>query len=252
MSSFPRAALPLVALALACSGALAPSPATATPVVPVSSGAPVRSAPVAQVAAPTSASPRRTSAAERAWHARLRADPKVRKSATIMFDKNRANPYRSEVRWRVWAKPRKGGKWVLLEDASWRAGSGFGKRATDACAKGAGWTPNGVYSFVQHDNRRAPLINGRVFALQPKACRNGTVRELMFIHSEQTWDNKQCPNRKGDDGCRWEVPRVNDYRSFGCIKMHPTDLAQLTRRYHRYFESETRYSTRTVRVKVVS
>ncbi len=68
---------------------------------------------------------------------------------------------------------------------------------------------------------RRRLINGRVFELQPKACRNGTLRQLMFIHSEQNWNNTQCRNTKGDDGCRWEVPKVNDYRSYGCIKMDP-------------------------------
>ena len=248
MSSFPRAALPLVVLALACSGALVPGAATAAP-APRSTVPSVSSRPTA--ALPTVAASRRT-AAEKAYRARLRQDPKVRKSATILFQKNRANPYRSTIRWRVWAKPRKGGAWVPVEEASWRAGSGFGERATDECAKGQGWTPDGVYSFVQHDRRRANLINGRVFELQSKACRNGTVRQLMFIHSEQTWDNRQCPNRKGDDGCRWEVPKVNDYRSYGCIKMHPEDLRQLTRRFHRYYAAETRYPTGVVRVRVTS
>ena len=111
-------------------------------------------------------------------------------------------------------------KWVPVEQASWRAGSGLaGVAGKDECHRGKGWSPNGTYSFVQHNRRKAPLINGRVFELESKACRNGTLRQLMFIHSEQNWDNTQCRNTKGDDSCRWEVPRVNDYRSWGCIKM---------------------------------
>ena len=167
----------------------------------------------------------------------------------IIFKKNWKNPYRSRIIWK--AKAKTAGGWKVIDKDSWRAGSGFGKRARDECAKGAGWSPNGTYSFVQHNRRRANLINGRVFQLQSKACRNGTVRELMFIHSEQTWNNRQCPNKKGDDGCRWEVPRVNDYRSWGCIKMAPKDVADLTRHFHRYFRQGVRYPTSVVKVRVV-
>ena len=180
----------------------------------------------------------------------LRAKKSVPKRASIVFDKNWKNPYRSTITFRAWAKVGKK-RWMLIERASWRAGSGVGGPAgKDACHRGSGWAPNGTYSFVQHNRRKAPLINGRVFELQPQACRNGTVRQLMFIHSEQKSNNTQCRNTKGDDGCRWEVPVVNDYRSYGCIKMAPDDLAALTRRFHHYFRSETRYPTSVVKVRV--
>jgi hypothetical protein len=181
---------------------------------------------------------------------RLREKKSVPKRASIVFDKNWKNPYRSRITFSAWAKVGKK-KWVPIERASWRAGSGVGGAAgKDECHRGSGWAPNGTYSFVQHNRRKAPLINGRVFELQPHACRNGTTRQLMFIHSEQNWDNTQCKNTKGDDGCRWEVPIVNDYRSYGCIKMDPDDLAALTRRFHRYFKAETRYPTSVVKVRV--
>jgi len=189
-----------------------------------------------------------------ARNTRLRKDRSLPHQASIVFDKNWKNPFNSRIVFHVWVKPhpkKQPKRWVEVEKVSWRAGSGLsGAAGRDECHRGQGWSPNGVYSFVQHDRRKAPLINGRVFELQPMACRNGTVRQMMYIHSEQTWDNKQCKNVKGDDGCRWEVPRVNDYRSWGCIKMAPRDLKALTRHFHRYFKAETRYPTSVVRVKV--
>ncbi len=185
---------------------------------------------------------------------RLRKNKRVPKRASIVFDKNWKNPFKSVLTFRAWAKtgPKGQRKWELIEKASWRAGAGVGGAAgRDECHRGQGWLPTGTYSFVQHNRRRAPLVNGRVFELEPKACaRNGTVRQLLFIHSEQTTANTQCKNMPGDDLCRWEVPVYNDYRSYGCIKMSPTDLKNLTRRFHHYFRSEVRYSTRTIRVRV--
>ena len=59
-----------------------------------------------------------------------------------------------------------------------------------------------------------------------------------------------------DGYCRFyerePAPKVNDYRSWGCIKMAPDDLKQLTRRYHRFFKAEVRYPTKRVRVRVKS
>ena len=186
---------------------------------------------------------------------RLRNNKRIPHRAAIVFDKNWDNPFDSRIIFRSWAKtgPKGKKKWVRVEQASWQAGSGLsGAAGRDACHRGKGWAPNGTYSFVQHNRRKAPLINGRVFELQPQACRNGTVRQLMFIHSEQNWNNTQCKNTKGDDPCRFEAPKVNDYRSWGCIKMAPGDLKQLTRRYHRFFKAEVRYPTKEVRVRVKS
>ena len=269
MSYFPRAARVLVVLALSSTAAAFPSAAVAAqhprPAQKSLHAAPrltrhqqrvlarARAAAAAAEAARLQAARAHALAVAR-MQLRLRQNKRLPKRAAIVFDKNWQNPYDSRIIFRAWAKtgPKKGPKkWVRVEQASWRAGSGLsGAAGRDECHRGQGWAPNGTYSFVQHNRRRAPLINGRVFELQPKACRNGTERQLMFIHSEQNWDNTQCRNTKGDDGCRWEFPRVNDYRSWGCIKMAPDDLRDLTRRFHHYFRAEVRYPTDVVRVRV--
>lgn len=226
MSSFPRAARALVALVLTGSGVAVPS--------------------LAEAAHPT---PHRAAPAT-AWPAA--AAPALRRKASIRFEKNRdGSPFRSRVVWRSWTRAGASAPWKLAEEASWRAGSGTGPRAKDSCAKGEGWLPNGVYGFVQHDRRDGTYIDGRVFQLEDKSCRNGTRREMLFIHSEQTVDSGQCADLPGDQRCRWEVPRWNDYRSAGCIKMAPADLAALTRRFHRYYAAGVRYPTDQVRVRVV-
>ncbi len=76
----------------------------------------------------------------------------------------------------------------------------------------------------QHNDYHGNVIKGRAFRLDDKACPNGKVRHQLFIHTEQGAGNRQCANRKGDQACRWEWPQVNDYKSFGCIKMSPGDL----------------------------
>ncbi len=79
----------------------------------------------------------------------------------------------------------------------------------------------------QSNDWHGRLIKGRAFRLDDKACPNGNVRHDLFVHTEQGARNRQCPNRRGDQVCRWEYPRYNDYKSLGCIKMSPGDLAQL-------------------------
>jgi len=270
MSYFPRAARLFVVLTLAWAGAVVPAAAVADDRS--------RSAQVSRhhgdkltkkQARQRARAKARAAAAEAARiraariHARvvarknlrLRNNKRIPHRAAIVFDKNWDNPFDSRIIFRSWAKvgPRGKKKWIRVEQASWRAGSGLsGKVGRDACHRGKGWAPNGTYSFVQHNRRQAPLINGRVFELQPQACRNGTVRQLMFIHSEQNWNNTQCKNRRGDDPCRFEAPKINDYRSWGCIKMAPGDLRQLTRRFHRFFKAGVRYPTEVVRVRVKS
>jgi hypothetical protein len=245
MSFFPRAARVFVVLALTGAASALPTSAVAAQ---DSSPAP---RPQPHHAASTAKQLHAEGVATRVL--RLRKNKRLPKRASIVFDKSWKDPFSSLITFRAWARtgPKGHRKWVLVEHASWRAGGGLGGRAgKDECHRGVGWLPDGTYSFVQHNRRKAPLVNGRVFELQPKACRNGTVRQLLFIHSEQTTSNTQCKNRRGDDLCRWEVPVYNDYRSNGCIKMSPTDLRDLTRRFHHYFRAEVRYSTRTVRVRV--
>jgi hypothetical protein len=262
MSYFPHAARCFVVLALACGAIALPTVAVAAEQPGSASGQHQRHETRAEKRARIRAAAieaerirvaRAHALAVQQLKARLRADKHVRKRAVIVFDKNWHNPYDSRVLFRVWARtgPKGAKKWLRVENRAWRAGSGLdGPVGKDECHRGAGWAPNGTYSFVQHNRRKGQLINGRVFELESKACRNGTLRQLMFIHSEQNWDNTQCRNTKGDDGCRWEVPRVNDYRSWGCIKMAPDDVKMLTRRFHRYFKAEVRYPTSVVKVRV--
>jgi hypothetical protein len=169
--------------------------------------------------------------------------------AVIVFDKDARHPWRSTVRWR--AERRTDGGWRVVDAASWRAGSGFGgPDTTDACHRDVGWLPNGTYSFVQHDDYHGSLIRGRAFYLGAKRCANGTWRTDLFIHTESGAGNRQCADAPGDQVCRWEWPRINDYRSHGCIKMSPADLADLVRHYHRWFRAEVRYPTDRVAVRV--
>ena len=136
----------------------------------------------------------------------LRAKKSVPKRASIVFDKNWKNPYRSTITFRAWAKVGKK-RWMLIERASWRAGSGVGgpAGATRATAAPAGHRTAPTRSCSTTGARHRSSTAGS-WQLQPQACRNGTVRQLMFIHSEQKSNNTQCRNTKGDDGCRWEVP----------------------------------------------
>ena len=171
--------------------------------------------------------------------------------ATITFNKNPDNPHRSTIVWKV---ERRGshGSWRTVERRTWRAGSGFeGRAATNECAKGRGWLPNGQYSFIQYNDYSGQFIKGRAFYLGNKVCRNGTLRTELFIHTETGSHNRQCRDRKGDQRCRWEYPQVNDYKSNGCIKMSPPDLKRLVSRYHDYFRAGVRYDTSRVRVRVI-
>ncbi len=80
-----------------------------------------------------------------------------------------------------------------------------------------------------------------MFRLSDKRCANGTLRQQLFIHTEAGPGNSQCADRRGEQICRWEFPKINDYTSHGCIKMSPHDLRALTRDYHHFFERGVRY-----------
>jgi hypothetical protein len=183
--------------------------------------------------------------------------------ATLTFNKNQRHPFHSRIVWRVYQhveaasvhpeKHRHHLVWKLVEKRGWRAGSGLGGRlGTDGCVRNVGWAPNGVYAPVQHDNYGGSYIKGRVFYLGSHACRNGTLRQNLFIHTEAGAGNTQCHNGPGDQHCRWETPVYNDYRSNGCIKMAPRDLHQLVRAYHRHFRQGRTYDVRRFRVRVIS
>ena len=138
-----------------------------------------------------------------------------------------------------------------MQQQSWRSGSGMlGRAGRNSCVKNNGWLPNGTYAVRQYDNYGGNLIKGRAFRLDDKACSNGTRRTDLFLHTEQGAGNHQCADRRGDQVCRWEYPRFNDYKSAGCIKVAPGALAQLTAFYHRHFAAGVRYSKARVVLRV--
>ncbi|MGN6576846.1 MAG: hypothetical protein ACTHKG_14290 [Nocardioides sp.] len=199
-------------------------------------------APVAALA-PAAATP--TASATTGATARTTTAPALR--AVITFDKSQRNPQRSRLHWRVF-RVQDGGR-TLLEHRSWRAGSGFTRHSTNACRRNDGWLPNGYYAPRLHANYHGSLIKGRAIFLGAKRCANGTLRTDLFIHTEQGDRNSQCPDRPGDQVCRWEYPKIDDYRSWGCIKLRPRDLRELYDAWLRRFDLG---ADPRVRVRVVS
>lgn len=142
--------------------------------------------------------------------------------------------------------------WRLVVRKSWRAGSGLGGReGTNGCIRNVGWLPNGTYAPIEHDDYWGSVVKGRAFYLGNHVCRNGTLREQLLIHTETGAGNVQCRDLPGDQHCRWETGKINDYRSNGCIKMAPGDLHQLVRAYHRYFRQGLVYPLRRFHVRIV-
>ena len=170
--------------------------------------------------------------------------------AQISFLKKPAHPWNSRITWRA-SRQQADGTWKVVARDSWRAGSGLpGGSATNSCVKNHGWLPDGRFSLRQYDNYAGNLIHGRAFRLSDKRCANGTLREQLFIHTEAAAGNAQCADGPGDQICRWEYPKVNDYTSHGCIKMAPAAILALTRDYHRFFRPGVRYPTAKVSLLV--
>ncbi len=153
------------------------------------------------------------------------AAPRGRVTAVLTFKKNWTDPFRSELVWRVHRTV--DGTRTLVERRSWRAGSGFTRTSTDACRRNDGWLPDGRYQPQLHANYWGRWIKGRAIYLGAKRCANGTLRTDLFVHTEQGDRSRQCADRPGDQACRWEYPRVNDYRSYGCVKVSPRAMRQL-------------------------
>jgi hypothetical protein len=172
--------------------------------------------------------------------------------AVITFDKNWADPSSSTLTWKV-VRRDAAGAWHVVDQESWRAGSGMlGRAGHNECAKGRGWLPNGTYRLRFHRDYHGNLIRGGAFRLDDHVCRNGTTRRVqLFIHTEQGARNTQCADRPGDQVCRWEFPAINDYKSAGCIKMSPTDLADLSRHFLAFSKAGVRYSKSRVVVRVI-
>ena len=176
----------------------------------------------------------------------------IRRRAIITFDKNHDDPSSSTLTWKV-VRQGDDGIWRVIEKLSWRAGSGMlGTAGRNECAKSRGWLPNGRYRLRFHRDYAGSLIKGRAFRLDDKRCRNGRMRVALFIHTEQAAHNGQCPDAPGDQVCRWEYPAINDYKSAGCIKLSPDDLAELSAHFLRFYQAGVRYSKKRVVVRVVS
>ncbi|MFE9628782.1 L,D-transpeptidase [Streptomyces sp. NPDC006527] len=118
----------------------------------------------------------------------------------------------------------------------YRAGSGLGtaadegdenKRFRNDCARKAGWLPNGTYKPTSFEINRDKVIKGYAIGLPNAMCRSGegTIRTGLFIHSEMTKDGEQGPRNGPDSPQRWDG--VQDYKSWGCIKLHPKHIAEL-------------------------
>ncbi len=170
----------------------------------------------------------------------------------LTFDKNWQDPANSRLTWQLLQR-QSNGQWKTVQRSSWRSGSGMlGRAGRNSCVKNNGWLPNGTYAVRQYNDYGGNLIKGRAFRLDDKSCSNGTRRTDLFLHTEQGAGNRQCADRRGDQVCRWEYPRFNDYKSAGCIKVAPGALAQLTALYHRHFAAGVRYSKARVVLRVVN
>ena len=70
--------------------------------------------------------------------------------AIITFDKNPTDPSNSLLTWQV-VRQDAAGTWQVVEQLSWRAGSGMlGRTGRNECAKGRGWLPDGTYRLRFH------------------------------------------------------------------------------------------------------
>ena len=173
------------------------------------------------------------------------AEAKSHSYAVIGFHKNYRHVFHSTLTWKVFRVSH--GRRTLVEHHTWRAGSGFRRRSTDACRRGDGWLPNGRYHPRLFKDYDGSLIKGRAIYLGDMPCHNGTLRRDLFIHTEQGPGSRQCKNRRGDQLCRWEYPQINDYQSHGCIKLSPHDLKQLYRSWRHFTKA---HYTNRVRVVV--
>ena len=108
-------------------------------------------------------------------------------------------------------------------EGKWRAGSGNGSQWSNDCAVNRGHLPNGTYQTTWHNNYSGNVIKGRAVYLGNKLCSAGTAtRTELFIHSEQTVNNTQSSTIESQ---RWDGDE--DYKSEGCVKLHPNDIAAL-------------------------
>jgi hypothetical protein len=170
---------------------------------------------------------------------------------TLVFDKNPKDPTNSQLRLEVWESNNDGSGAKIVASRTMRAGSGYG--STDDCAKGKGWLPNGAYPMRMYWNYAGSVIKGYAFRLPDKVCSKGTATRVdLFIHTESGARNVQCGDGAGDQACRWEYPTVNDYLSYGCIKLAPADIRALYKTVQAYFGTSGSGGSMPFKLKVIS
>ncbi|MEU3735208.1 murein L,D-transpeptidase [Streptomyces sp. NPDC033538] len=175
----------------------------------------------------------------RTWNALL-TPPSTKPTAprpatyTLKFTKNWNDPQNSRL--------------ALLQDGkpvvSYRAGSGK-DFSRNECAGGTGWLPSGEYEIARHMTDRGadampwnePAVQGYVIELADKVCKpvsgqKAVNRTDLFIHSEMKSDGTQGFSIFEDDSLRrWEGD--GDYKSSGCVKLHPDHIKDLFRHLDR-------------------
>ncbi|MDT0452322.1 L,D-transpeptidase [Streptomyces hesseae] len=128
---------------------------------------------------------------------------------SLKFVKNRANHRNSRL-------------YVMRDGSpvkSYRAGSGWGEKATEECVVDQGWLPSGSYRIGGYERHHDSKIKGYAISLSDTVCEDKkTARKGLFIHSEMTRDG----GRGRDESQRWDGEK--DYNSNGCIKLSPDDI----------------------------
>ncbi|MFF8376057.1 L,D-transpeptidase [Streptomyces sp. NPDC015661] len=140
---------------------------------------------------------------------------------TLVFDKNPKNPTYSKLTAYL-------GKRVV---GQWRAGSGT---TTNPCQVGkgrsGGWLPNGTYAIpFRTKTHNGKAIKGYAIRLADKKCKGGkgANRDELFIHSRMTVNGAS----------QWRGDR--DYKSLGCVKLHPDHIKALFKTLDKYGEART-------------
>ncbi|MEU8437594.1 L,D-transpeptidase [Streptomyces sp. NPDC029216] len=119
---------------------------------------------------------------------------------------------------------------------TYRAGSGLG--VTDECRSNKGWLPNGTYQVTGHQTNRNSKIKGYAIQLSDKKChpkpgKKAVTRGALFIHSEMTKNG----GRGSTEPTRWDGDK--DYKSNGCIKLHPDHIKDLFSRLENHWPDLT-------------
>lgn len=145
----------------------------------------------------------------------------ARGQVALVFDKNPKHPTYSKLTAYF-------GKRVV---GQWRAGSGT---TTNECQVGrgnsGGWLPNGTYAISSRTKTyNGKLIKGYAIRLADKKCKGGkgAKRDQLFIHSRMSVNGAS----------QWRGDR--DYKSIGCVKLHPDHIKALFKTLDRYGEAKT-------------